>query len=212
MIFMSSVVKISRTKSSAGIRLQNILDSGDVVSQTEDDYWKKKIAEEQQKYFNNGKEAALAELEAKYAQNLLSKYSDFEKLSNSINNAFAEYEKSFEKIVVDLSIQIAERIIRREITEKSIVEKSITEASQKIIGADSIVIKLNPSDYELLEDSGKGLFSNENFSKINFETDDKVAAGGCLIESDIGNVDARITTQIAELKQKIESNYLNDTE
>jgi flagellar assembly protein FliH len=208
---MSSVIKINRNNVNAGIKLQNILDPDLVTSKDEDDYWKRKIAEEQQKYYNNGKTDAVAELESKFAQNLLNKYAEFENLANAINDGFGEYEKSFEKLIVDLSIKIAEKIIKREVTDRTTIEESILEASQKLIGAESILIKINPSDYKLIKDSAKGLFDNENFSKVNFEQDEKISVGGCFIESEIGNVDARISTQLNELKSKLEANYLNDS-
>jgi flagellar assembly protein FliH len=208
---MSSVIKINRNNVNAGIKLQNILDPDLVTSKDEDDYWKRKIAEEQQKYYNNGKADAVAELESKFAQNLLNKYAEFENLANAINDGFGEYEKSFEKLIVDLSIKIAEKIIKREVIDRTTIEESILEASQKLIGAESILIKINPSDYKLIKDSAKGLFDNENFSKVNFEQDEKISVGGCFIESEIGNVDARISTQLNELKSKLEANYLNDS-
>ena len=208
---MSSVIKINRSTSSSGIRLSNIMDSADVSTQTEEDYWKKKIADEQQKFFNKGREEAIAELEGKFAQNLLIKYADFESLTTSLDNSFADYEHSFEKLVVELSVQIAEQIIKREIADKTTVQDCIVAASKKLTGAENILIKINPADYELIKESSKGLFNDENFSKVKFKVDEKISIGGCFIESDIGNVDARISTQLAELKQKIEANYLNDS-
>jgi flagellar biosynthesis/type III secretory pathway protein FliH len=44
----------------------------------------------------------------------------------------------------------------------------------------------------------------DSFSKIKFEQDDRIELGGCFIESEIGNADGRISSQLNELKRKLE--------
>jgi flagellar biosynthesis/type III secretory pathway protein FliH len=49
----------------------------------------------------------------------------------------------------------------------------------------------------------------DSFSKIKFEKDDRIELGGCFVESEIGNADGRISSQLNELKRKLESGFSN---
>jgi len=72
---------------------------------------------------------------------------------------------------------------------------------KKILGANNVIIKLNEKDLNNLNSESRSLLNDATYSKIKFEADDTIETGGCLIETDIGNVDARIGTQLKELKK-----------
>ncbi|MBU1097666.1 MAG: hypothetical protein KKB34_14380 [Bacteroidetes bacterium] len=204
---MSSIIKISRSNSSAGIKLHNIQDSGNVDTETQDEFWKKQMELERQKYYEEGKKAAQTELENIYSQNLLAKFGEFENLAKALNDKLVEYEHSFEKIVTELSYIIASKIVKKQLEVEPIIKDTVLESAQKLIGAESILIKVNPSDFELLKDSGRDLFRKDSFSKIQFEPDNNIDKGGCFIESEIGNVDARLKTQLNEIEKLLSANY-----
>lgn len=207
MTYMSSIIKISRSNSSAGIKLHNIQDSGNVDTETQDEFWKKQMELERQKYYEEGKKAAQTELENIYSQNLLAKFGEFEDLAKALNDKLVEYEQSFEKIVTELSYIIASKIVKKQLEVEPIIKDTVLESAQKLIGAESILIKVNPSDFELLKDSGRDLFRKDSFSKIQFEPDNNIDRGGCFIESEIGNVDARLKTQLSEIEKLLSANY-----
>lgn len=207
MTYMSSIIKISRSNSSAGIKLHNIQDSGNVDTETQDEFWKKQMELERQKYYEEGKKAAQTELENIYSQNLLAKFGEFEDLAKALNDKLVEYEQSFEKIVTELSYIIASKIVKKQLEVEPIIKDTVLESAQKLIGAESILIKVNPSDFELLKDSGRDLFRKDSFSKIQFEPDNNIDKGGCFIESEIGNVDARLKTQLNEIEKLLSANY-----
>ena len=84
---------------------------------------------------------------------------------------------------------------------------------KKVLGANNVIIKLNEKDLANLNNESKNLLNDGSFSKIKFETDDSIEPGGCLIETDIGNVDGRIGAQLKELKKQLEQKVLlNDEE
>ncbi|MBN1301148.1 MAG: hypothetical protein JW995_08010 [Melioribacteraceae bacterium] len=206
---MSNVIKI-RSNGSAAVKVLNINSDNAQSAESEQEYLKKQIEQDRRKYFDEGREAAKIEYESYFESQLFEKYGEFENLVNSLNDKFFEYEKSFENIVVELSTLIAEKIVKKKIDEESIIKSVVKEASQKLNGAESIGVKINPDDYKLLKGASKELFNDETFSKVKFESDDKIEKGGCIIESEIGNVDARITTQLQEIKQTITKNLLNN--
>ena len=99
-----------------------------------------------------------------------------------------------------------ERNLRR------IIEKTLEKSLKKIIGANDIMIKLSPEDYERIEKTGKEYFASSGISKIRFELSNNIKSGGCLIESEIGNIDARIETQIGEIIKDLENYFINKEE
>jgi len=72
-----------------------------------------------------------------------------------------------------------------------------------------VIIKINPADFSVLHSEDQGIFLEESFSKIKFEQDEKIEPGGCIVETDIGNVDSRIATQIFEVRKHLEAHFTN---
>ena len=65
--------------------------------------------------------------------------------------------------------------------------------------------KLNPEDYRLIEQT-KDVINIELFSKIKFEESENIENGGCFIQTEIGDIDARISVQLSELKKELDKN------
>jgi len=129
---------------------------------------------------------------------------EIEPLLNKFEDALTELEnvrkrvyQMAEKEAVDLSLAIARKIVGNEISiNKNVITNIVREALKKVEGHDSIKIKLNPSEIKIISDAGTEFESVVNcFNKIEFSTDDSISAGGCIIETDIGDIDARIEKQ-----------------
>jgi flagellar assembly protein FliH len=157
--------------------------------------------------FNDGHSKAKSELEEDFNLKLAEKYEELNNVITLFNENIKAYDKDFEKVIVRLALAISEKIIKREIDEKSGAIEALRDSLRKIVGANSVVVKLNPADYQNVVTENKKLIADDAFSKINFEIDERIEKGGCLIESDIGNVDARISTQLNELKKLFEANF-----
>lgn len=203
---MSNIIRIG--KKNGSVKVNNIYDNKNEIVETQEDFLKRQLEEARNQGFEDGKIAAFNELEKEFSKRLRIKAEQFETFIASINEQIIEYEQSVEKILTDLAFLFSEKIIKREIKKESIIVENISAAAKKIAGATKITIKLNPKDYEFIQSTNQNILKDESFSKILFEKDEKIEEGGCLIESEIGNVDARISTQINELKHKVFTNVL----
>jgi flagellar assembly protein FliH len=67
-----------------------------------------------------------------------------------------------------------------------------------------VIVKLHPDDYNEIIRSD-AIFMDDSFARIKFEPDERIDKGGCFVETEIGNVDARISTQLNELKRQFDS-------
>ena len=207
---MSSVVKIKSKNGKANAKINDGMGFGTEEFENEEEYFKKLEEEKKQRIFEEGKQSAVEDLEKKFAADLSVKYEEYDKIMLSINEQLNEYQKSFDKIVIDLSFLIAEKIVKKTISQETVVMDTIKEATNKIIGANTILLRLNPTDMELIKETNQSILENNSYSNINYEVDERIEKGGCYIESEIGNVDARISSQLNELKSKIENKLFDD--
>lgn len=160
-----------------------------------------------QKGFEDGKNKLEKVLEDKHSEELLSQAKDFYTIISAFEDQMKTYENEYHKIVIKVSEKIVEKILKEKLENSSVVEKILEENLRKIIGANNIVIKLNPKDHELIERSSKEYFASSGISKIRFESNDNIQIGGCFIESEIGNLDARIETQVSEILKALENHF-----
>jgi len=205
---MSNIVHIGNRKNS--VKLSNIYDDAREIVESQEEYLKRQLEEARRQGFESGKMAAFNELEKEFIKRLNERSSQFEEYIESINQKVEDYEKSLEALLVELSFIFSEKILKREIEKETIIVETINNAANKIAGALKIVIKINPEDYEFIKSTNQNILADEAFSKVIFEKDEKIEKGGCLIESDIGSVDARINSQFNELKQKISTNFISN--
>lgn len=162
------------------------------------------------KGFNDGQKAIKEKIEAEYNQKLLLKYSDLTNLISELNEKTQHLDSQFEEVVITVSFLLAEAIIKREISKESIIKQVLEEALRKVIGANEILVRLNPADYESIIEDEKSFQLKDSFSQIKFEKDERIEQGGCFIESEIGNADGRISSQLNELKRKFETAINSD--
>lgn len=156
------------------------------------------------KGFEEGKQAVKDSLEEKYSTDLEKKYEIFKQFLSKINQQMSQLEKDFESLVIQISCLISEKILRREIDKESIIQAVLEESVKKVLGANELIIRVNPADIELINADSKKQFSDDMFSKIRFEPDTRIERGGCFVESEIGSADGRLSSQLHELKRKLE--------
>ena len=201
---MSDVIKINR-------RPTNIVafsDAGSVFQTVEDqekENFQIALHNQYTKGFNDGQKAIKEKIEAEYNEKLLLKYSELTNLISDLNEKTQQLDNQFEEVVMKVSFLLAETILKKEISRESIIKEVLEEALKKVIGANEIIVRLHPVDYESIIEDGKSFQLKDSFSQIKFEKDDRIESGGCFIESEIGNADGRISSQLNELKRKFEA-------
>ena len=112
------------------------------------------------------------------------------------------YQK-IEKEVVELALAIARKVICREIeVDKEVVVCVAREALTKIKDPGKIKIKLNPSDLQFINETKYQLSELiGNIDNVTLEAEDGIQSGGCVIESNLGEIDARIEKQLQAVEE-----------
>lgn len=118
-----------------------------------------------------------------------------------------EISHNAEKETVDLAMAIARKIVGCEVvTNRNVVLDVVKEALKKVVDEDKIVIRINPSEFNFVKDA-KLQFSDyvDHIENITIEEDDTISNGGCVIETNLGEIDARIEKQLQALEEAFKS-------
>ena len=127
-----------------------------------------------------------------------------------IKNLRNETYNRLEKEVVELSLAIAKKVICQEIkTDREIVVCVAREALNKVEDTGNIKIKMSPDDLNFINET-KYQITNliEHIDNVTVEAEESIPNGGCIIETDFGEIDARIEKQL----QAIEESFLSEIE
>lgn len=113
--------------------------------------------------------------------------------------------KSVEEQVLMLSIEAAEKIIRHEIkTDPSTVARTIQLCLRRVRDRDEVTVRVSPSEVAAVRAMRDELLgSAEGIRGLSIVDDRRVSAGGCVVEASSGDLDAKIETQIEELRRKL---------
>jgi len=121
--------------------------------------------------------------------------------------------RDVEADLVQLALAVARKIVGRDVSlGPDVVTRIIREALTRVEHAGRITIKLNPADLELLADIKPQLLSGlPEAGRAAFEPDEGIARGGCLIETDGGEVDARIERQFQVVEEAFRAELDKET-
>ncbi|HPU29281.1 MAG TPA: FliH/SctL family protein [Syntrophorhabdaceae bacterium] len=114
--------------------------------------------------------------------------------------AIESFKETLLKKVEDMSIELAflfaEAIILKECTEnRDIIVNMVKKALEICEDKYDIKIRMRSSDIKYI--------SEENIKTLNIVPDDTIAEPGFIIETNFGEIDGKISTQIDELKRQI---------
>ena len=114
------------------------------------------------------------------------------------------FYETAEPEVIKLVVEIAEKIIGRIASQNQELIKSVVrQALEKAIG-ERITVKLHPEDYAVLM-AGEHEFKDiiDRTKRLTFREDDSLSKGGCVLETEVGTIDARMETQLAAIKKAL---------
>jgi flagellar assembly protein FliH len=110
-----------------------------------------------------------------------------------------------EQEIIDLALLIARKVVKIiSESQRQVVVENIKEALGKIKNKGSVTVKVNTDDLETASaHKDEFIALLESSGSIRILEDSSVDTGGCYVETDFGEIDARIAVQFAELESKI---------
>jgi len=107
--------------------------------------------------------------------------------------------------VVELVLLISKKVVKViSENQKSVVVQNVAQALRKLKTKSDVIIRVNLADLQLTTEHLKDFVEMaENAKRISLVEDTTVDKGGCVIETEFGEIDARIASQLHELEEKI---------
>jgi flagellar assembly protein FliH len=124
-----------------------------------------------------------------------------ERAQNKREEILAETEQQ----IIDLVLLITRKVVKViSENQREVVVSNIVQALRKVKGRGSVFIRVNVADIKLSTEHTKDFIRTlEGGGNIQIVEDSTVDPGGCIIETDFGEIDARISSQLAELETRI---------
>lgn len=168
------------------------------------------IREREQLSFERGRR----EGERALSEQLMRQRSELKELQNgvlhSLREAMAQVTQDCEGALVALALEIAGKVVADTPISSEIVEAAVREALAQVEQQSSLMVSLNPMDFELLQQvNAPLLLVDVGGERLRFQTSPKVSRGGCLVHTRFGVIDAQRETKFKALKQSIENSACN---
>jgi flagellar assembly protein FliH len=126
-------------------------------------------------------------------------------LLDEIVTARSRCQSEWERELVELATGIAGKLIRRtfEATPEAMTVV-VQEAVQLAVGKTSLELRLNPVDLEALGDRVRiAVQESARGIEIKLLGDDKVSAGGCVVVTEHGQIDAQLETMLTRISDEL---------
>ncbi|AXQ28060.1 hypothetical protein D0B54_04945 [Solimonas sp. K1W22B-7] len=109
-----------------------------------------------------------------------------------------------EDAAVEIVFESLVRLLGRAFASSMGVASAVREViDQHSAGQKTLAVRMAPSDLELLGETGLATIRSGLRAELQFEADERIQPGGCLIDMASGSLDARLDLQLERLKQAL---------
>ncbi|EEH00647.1 flagellar assembly protein FliH [Borreliella finlandensis] len=149
-----------------------------------------------------------------YSKGYESGFEDFDKVMRKLHaiiaSLIAERKGILESSsgqIVSLVMQIAIKVIKR-ITDsqKDIVLENVNEILKRVKDKTQITIRVNLDDLDIVRHKKSDFISRfDIIENLEIIEDPNIGKGGCIIETNFGEIDARISSQLDKIEEKFKN-------
>lgn len=149
-----------------------------------------------------------------YSKGYESGFGDFDKVMRKLHaiiaSLIAERKGILESSsgqIVSLVMQIAIKVIKR-ITDsqKDIVLENVNEVLKRVKDKTQITIRVNLDDLDIVRHKKSDFISRfDIIENLEIIEDPNIGKGGCIIETNFGEIDARISSQLDKIEEKFKN-------
>lgn len=165
----------------------------------QEEFYQKGYTEGKEKGFEEALEnegARLAEA-SKILENLIQEMSRFKE---------TQY-KNCEEELLEIIIVLTKKLLSNELSiNKDVVLNVVRAAISGAVGNDKIKIIINPEDHDnIAKHKEEFLHMVDGLKNISVAADSSISKGGCLIETDYGDIDARLDKQLENVEENLKA-------
>lgn len=114
-----------------------------------------------------------------------------------------------EDTVLELALEVARKFVESSaLYGNELIKQTIKSAVKMVTEKDRVIIRINPDDLEEVRAHQDDIiFIGDGIGKLEIRPDKKVDRGGCVVETEAGNIDARISSRFAELEKALKQAF-----
>ncbi|MBQ2124692.1 MAG: flagellar assembly protein FliH, partial [Spirochaetales bacterium] len=131
-----------------------------------------------------------------------------ERMHDMINGIINKRTSIFieaEQQIISLVLSIARKVIKvLSENQKNVVINNVIHSLKKLSTRKNIAIRVNLADLELTTQYKEKFIKIAETDNIKILEDTTVDKGGCIIETDFGTLDARISSQLHEIEDRVQ--------
>lgn len=127
------------------------------------------------------------------------------KLKEDAINEYKNEVKSNEKEIVDLAMDIAEKIINYEVDKSDNYILGIVEdAVNRVVNKKDVTVRLSTQDYYTVQANKKILVSKiKGFGEIELIQDESLDIGSCIVDTPLGVIDGGLQVRMDNIQREI---------
>jgi flagellar assembly protein FliH len=148
--------------------------------------------------FRQGEKAGM-EIAEKKVEAIMLRYSDaIHELGRLKSRLYIEVERQ----VVKLAVEVARKIVHREIqADREIIQTLVKVALSHAAEKSAVTVHLHPVDYNYVLEHRGQLEQGQEGREVVLLADKSIERGGCLVQTECGDIDARIEEEFRELER-----------
>ncbi|WNY68512.1 flagellar assembly protein FliH [Borreliella lusitaniae] len=149
-----------------------------------------------------------------YSKGYESGFEDFDKVMRKFHSIIASLIAERKGIlessggqIISLVMQIAIKVIKR-ITDsqRDVVLENVDDALKRVKDKTQITIRVNLDDLDILRHKKSDFISRfDVIENLEIIEDPNIGKGGCIIETNFGEIDARISSQLDKIEEKFKN-------
>jgi flagellar assembly protein FliH len=147
---------------------------------------------------NEAKNEARCEWETELGERIAGERSAIFRVCEEFRKERARYFAEVEGEIVKLALAIAARILQRESTLDPLLLSGVAKvALEKLAQGSSAVLRVPANSV----DTWLGTFANDSESVVQIVGDERLAAGECVLDTNVGRVELGVSTQLEEIER-----------
>ncbi|MBB15228.1 hypothetical protein CMK22_08140 [Candidatus Poribacteria bacterium] len=115
-----------------------------------------------------------------------------------------DFIESAESDLVALAFDVAEKLVHHQISNDDVIYHTIKSMLDYTVDHEKVLIRVHPEELAKLEPHREEFLSQiKGVELLDIIEDVNIDQGGCLLETNLGTIDAQIDTQFAQAKQAL---------
>ena len=159
--------------------------------------------QEAERIKEEAKEQGMQEAKAQAQTEISDKIKEALETLNQAVKARKKIIKDAEAEILRLALKAAEQIIRSEVSlHRDVCLNIVSEAINRVSDREQVIVRVNREDAEYIKkhkDRISGIV--DGIRSFSILEDNQIEPGGCIIETNLGYIDARINTKLTAIEE-----------